>query len=309
MKILVLLGGASSEREVSLHTGEAVIAALRSRGHDVTPFDPAPEGRRDPSRLLNAVKSVAFDVVFVALHGGDGEDGHVQALLDLAGVPYTGSGMGGSYLAMDKTLSKALFEQTGILTPPWRPLADGNLHAARGAIAELGGLPVVVKPVCGGSTVGISIVESDAKLGEAIETALAWDAHLLIERYIPGRELTVAVLGDRALPVVEIVPESGFYDYTHKYTPGKSRYIVPAELPDALAAHARAVGLAAFRLLRCRGVARVDFRLSPENDLFCLEANTVPGLTATSLVPMAAREVGLDFPALTEELCRLAIDA
>jgi D-alanine-D-alanine ligase len=307
MKVLVLLGGVSSEREVSLDTGAGVAAALESAGHEVTTFDPAPDGRVEPATLLGRVLRGGFDVVFVALHGGGGEDGHIQAVLDLAGVPYTGSGMAASYLAMDKVVAKTIFEKAGIPTPAWRS-PTGDPQDVRVAVATIGGYPVVTKPVCGGSTVGISIVEDESALDSAVAEALRWDDRLLIERYIAGRELTVAVLGDEALPVVEIVPDGGFYDYEHKYTSGKSRYIVPADIPEPLAEMTRGFGLEAFRCLGCAGVARVDFRLDLEGEATCLEVNTVPGMTELSLVPMAAREIGLDFPALTDRLCRLAIE-
>ncbi len=306
MKVLVLLGGSSSEREVSLDTGAGVAAALESAGHAVETFDPAPDGRFDMTSLLDRVTGGRYDVVFIALHGGAGEDGHVQALLDLAGVPYTGSGMAASTLAMDKVIAKSIFEKVGVPTPAWRSPA-GELRDVRAAVEKIGGYPIVMKPICGGSTVGISIVDDEAALEPAIRAALEWDDRLFVEAYIPGRELTVAVLGDEALPVVEIVPDGGFYDYEHKYTSGKSRYIVPADIPEALAEETSRLGLLAFRQLRCAGVARVDFRLDEASNLFCLELNTVPGMTELSLVPMAAKETGLDFPALTDRLCRLAI--
>jgi D-alanine-D-alanine ligase len=310
MKVLVLQGGDSPEREVSLNTGRAIADALASRGHRAVTLDPMPNGRLDAgtlSSLLAAVTREAPDVVFIALHGGSGEDGHIQALLDLAGIPYTGSGMLGSALAMDKSVAKELFERHGVPTPPWRALMSPDVTALRSAVGEIGGLPVVVKPVNGGSTVGTTIVRDGGSFAQAIEEAVRCDRHVLVEQYIPGREITVAVLDGEALPVVEIVPLSGFYDYESKYTTGRTRYVVPAELPGRVASEARDRAERAYVALRCRGAVRVDFRMTDESVIFCLEVNSIPGMTATSLLPMAAKAAGIEFPVLVERLCRTAL--
>jgi D-alanine-D-alanine ligase len=346
VKIVVLYGGASTERNVSLVSGRAVGLALADRGHDVLLLDPArgdaPVGPReaeaaasigsDPPAMLRedggALRAVAgeavraADVVFIALHGGSGEDGTIQGMLDLAGKKYGGSGVLGSALAMDKRLSKTVFREVGVLTPDWRMLS-GATAAASGApafpsdlpfgraleaVRGLSGYPVVVKPNDQGSTVGLTLVREESGLAAAVALAAAYSTGVLIERYVPGREITVAVLGDEALPVVEIVPRSGLYDYESKYTKGRSEYHCPAALPEPEALRIRETGLTAFRALGCRGYARVDFRLSPEGRAYCLEVNTAPGMTETSLVPMAARAAGTDFGALVERILMLAME-
>ena len=332
MKIAVLLGGDSPERDVSLASGAAVIRALRARGHDVVAIDPAlppglraePEaariGDRPPERVapLPPEQALAWlhskpvreaDVVMNALHGVWGEDGVAQALLESAGVAYTGSGVLASALAMNKDRSKALFREAGVPTAPHRLLdasSPGAAERAAAAIREIG-LPVVVKPNCQGSSVGFSFVESEGGLGEALEAAARYGGECLVERYVPGRELTAAVLGGEALPLVEIIPTGGFYDYQRKYKKGASRYVVPAELDAAATELLRRHAVRAFEALLCRDYARVDFRLSPEGEPFCLEVNTLPGMTDLSLVPMAARAAGIGFDELVERICRMAL--
>ena len=305
MKILVLLGGSSSEREVSLSSGGRVAEALRSRGHTVTTADPHP----DPLAVLAPAR--AADVVWLALHGGTGEDGTIQALLDLAGVAYTGSGHLASALAMDKDLSKHLFRAAGVPTADWRMVTmRGPAHwrepgFAAEAFAALGS-PLVVKPSKQGSTVGLSIVKATEELPAAITEAFRHDDEVMLEAYVPGRELTVAVLGNAALPVGEIIPRHDIYDYECKYTPGMAEELFPAPIPDALRDEAQRLALVAYDALKLRGCARIDFRLDPDGRLFCLEANTLPGMTGTSLVPQAAMAAGIDFPELCE---RIAVEA
>ena len=340
MKIAVLMGGTSPEREISIRTGAGVTRALQSLGHEVALLDTGtgkllqggelhaalgnPAG---PSALAPAaipasahgavqplVHGLSRDVelVFVALHGGDGENGTLQALLDLAGVPYTGSGVLASALAMDKAMSKRIFVQEAVPTPdwverwapedmaqPWNPELDGE------EIERLGGFPVVVKPNDQGSTVGITIAQTHEELKKGLHVARKFGRLALIERFIPGREVTVSVLDDRALPVVEIIPEGGFYDYEHKYTAGASRYECPAQLPPEITERLLILGLRACRALRTRGVARVDFRLDDEMTPFCLEVNTVPGMTETSLVPKAAAAAGMSYA----DLVRAIVDS
>ena len=305
MKILVVLGGSSSEREVSLSSGGRVAAALRERGHQVTEADPYP----DPFAILPAAK--AADVVWLALHGGAGEDGTIQAMLDLASVRYTGSGVLGSALAMDKDLSKRLFRLSGVATADWRMVRAGDgtpwrePRYATETFATLGDR-VVVKPSKQGSTVGLSIVDKPGPLDGAIEEAFRHDDEVMLEAYVPGRELTVAVLGGRALPVGEIIPKHDIYDYECKYTAGMAEEIFPAQIPDAVRDALQAQALKAYEVLKLRGCARIDFRLDPTGGMFCLEANTLPGMTGTSLVPQAARAAGIGFPDLCE---RIALDA
>jgi len=323
MKVAVLMGGRSSEREISLRTGRGVAQALRNLGHDVAAVDAAngrllPAGEEEraalPTQALEPAGETALarpetlagaEVVFIALHGAAGENGTLQALLDLAGKTYTGSGMLASALAMNKAISKRIFAQAGIPTPRWQLLEPGQ-DAGAVDLAALGGLPLVIKPNEEGSSVGLTIVHETSELPGAI-TLAAGLGEVLIEEFIPGRELTVAVLGDEPLPIVEIRPKSGLYDYESKYTAGRSEYFCPADLPEELAARVRALGLEAARVLGCRGVSRVDFRMNDDSVPYCLEVNTVPGMTPTSLVPMAAKARGLSYDQLVQRMLELAL--
>lgn len=327
MKVAVLMGGRSSEREISLRTGRGIAQALRNLGHEVSAVDtatgrllpageeeraalPAAEAAGLPAKAEVAVAGSAAlreaDVVFVALHGGEGEDGTIQALLELTGRPYTGSGVMASAVAMNKAMSKRIFEHAGIPTPRWVLLADGRMPA-RLDLDALGGLPIVVKPNAEGSTVGLTIVTSATDLPAAIELAARYGPEVLVEEFIPGRELTVAVIGDEALPIVEIRPKSGFYDYESKYTAGASEYFCPADLPGPLAARVLDLGIRAHQVLGCAGVSRVDFRLDARNEAWCLEVNTVPGMTPTSLVPMAAKARGMTYDQVVQRMLDLAV--
>ena len=334
MKVTVLLGGDSAERDVSLASGAGIIRALRGRGHEVSAVDPAlpagaraePEaakiGEKPPESLgalaperafewLRGEPVLAADVVFIALHGGRGEDGTIQALLDAGGVRYTGSGVLGSALAMNKDRAKALFREAGVQTAPHllvsAPDGADGIRASREMVERSLGFPVVVKPNCQGSSVGFSFVPDAAHLGEALAAAAAYDTEVVVERYVPGREITAAILGGDALPLVEIIPEGGFYDYKRKYTKGTSRYAAPAELGAAAAERVRREAVLAYRALCCRDYARVDFRLADSGEPYCLEVNTLPGMTELSLVPMAARAVGIGFEELVERICGMAL--
>jgi len=332
MKITVLLGGDSAERDVSLASGAGVIRALRARAHEVHAVDPARPvganveafakiGERPPDSLaalpperafewLHSAPVLASDVVFVALHGGRGEDGTVQALLDAAGLRYTGSGVLGSAVAMNKDRSKALFREAGVQTAPHILVdASGGVDCgrARAEVERRLGFPVVVKPNCQGSSVGFSFVPDGSGLAHALDTAARYDTGIVVERYIPGREITAAILGEEALPLVEIIPEGGFYDYKRKYQKGKSRYVAPAELAAASAERIRREAVLAYRALCCRDYARVDFRLADDGEPYCLEVNTLPGMTELSLVPMAARAVGISFEELVERISAMAL--
>ena len=330
MRITVLTGGTSSERDVALASAVQVVAALRSRGHDVAVVDTArgfiPQG--DESRLLSgSVGTVPpsidelhalerglllsglgnlavvrdADVLFLALHGGRGEDGTIQALLDVVGVPYTGSGPLGSAIAMDKDVSKRLFRDAGVPTGDWVMAPADRARVAR----ELG-WPVVVKPSKQGSTVGLTVVKDPGEYEAAVELAFRYDDEVMVERFVPGRELTVGVLDGQALAVGEIIPRHEIFDYECKYTPGMSEEIFPADLPAAVARECQRLALLAHQALKLGGYSRVDFRLTPEGEAFCLEVNTLPGMTATSLLPQAARVVGIAFPDLCERICRAA---
>jgi D-alanine-D-alanine ligase len=294
-KIGVLMGGLSSEREVSLRSGEAVVVALRERGLHAEPI----YVDRDLDLVL---RQAAIDVAFIALHGGTGEDGTLQAVLGLAGIPYTGSGMLGSAMAMDKDISKRLFETAGVPTPAWlmAPASPEDVEAHVG-------FPAVVKPSKQGSTVGLTVVRDPALLEAAIEDAFRFDDEVIIERFIPGRELTVPVMGDVALPVGEIISRHEIFDYECKYQPGMAEEIFPADLPDEPARVVQDLALRAHRALKLRGYSRIDFRMDSEGAFWCLEANTLPGMTSASLFPKGAAAAGISFPELCERLCDLAL--
>jgi D-alanine-D-alanine ligase len=332
LKIALLLGGTSSERDVSLASGIRVAEALRTCGHDVRAIDPARGPLSDdeqralatgrvvqtappsqealrrmarealPSFASNLPRQGDADVVFLGLHGGSGEDGTIQALLDLGGVPYTGSGHLASALAMDKDLSKHLFRQANVSTAKWL-MAPAGVDEVNAAL----GLPVIVKPSKQGSTVGLSIVRNASELQPAVDEAFNFDDEVMIEEFIAGRELTVGILGDIALPVGEIIPKHEIYDYECKYTAGMADERFPAELTKQETARVQDEALRAFRALKLRGCARIDFRMAKDGTFYCLEANTLPGMTQTSLIPQAAAAAGISFPELCDRIVRLAL--
>ncbi|HEU4994618.1 MAG TPA: D-alanine--D-alanine ligase, partial [Gemmatimonadaceae bacterium] len=258
-------------------------------------------------QMLRALPSLKeADVVFLGLHGGYGEDGTIQALLDMAGIRYTGSGHLSSALAMDKDLSKHLFRRAGVQTANWT-MARADIAADE----QLRGmpLPVVVKPSKQGSTVGLSVVKRREDLAGAITEAYKYDDEVMIEQFVPGRELTVGILGDDALPVGEIIPKHEIYDYECKYTVGMAEEVFPAQIPSDRAREAQELARRAFQALKLRGYARIDFRMTEDGSLFCLEANTLPGMTQTSLIPQAAAAAGISFPDLCERIAKLAVEA
>jgi D-alanine-D-alanine ligase len=292
-QIGVLLGGLSSERDISIRTGEAVLAALRDRGHDAIPI----YVDRDIDIALRQEK---IDVAFIALHGRWGEDGSVQGLLEMLGIPYTGSDVLASALAMHKGKAKELFRLHNLPTPAYYTLtaADAaDLAAAHGDF----GFPCVVKPIREGSSVGVTICDSMTELGPAVEKALCFDDELVVERFIDGKEISVAMLDDRALGAVEIAPRSGFYDYANKYTRGATDYYVPPRMSPERYRGILAQATRAVAALGCRGASRVDMMVSESGNEFILEVNTVPGLTPTSLLPKIADAAGISFG----ELCEL----
>ena len=335
MRVIVLLGGDSPERDVSKVSGRAVAEALIRGGHDVLAMDTAGPhagqpldfgaravqiGLEPPSDALlpandavHAIERIGahdfgdVDVVFVALHGGKGEDGTIQALLEMTGIPYTGSGVMASSVAMDKETSKRIFRDLAVPTPRGFA-ADATLPVDEiaAAIARECGYPAIAKPNSAGSSVGFSVIHAPDDVKAAITAAAAYDTRIVFEAFVPGREMTVAVLDGQALPVVEIVPQVGVYDYRSKYTPGSSRYQVPAEIPAPVTLRLQELALRCFHGLRCRDFARIDSRLTPENEPFCLEVNTIPGMTPTSLVPKAAKAAGLEFDAVVDRIVRLA---
>jgi D-alanine-D-alanine ligase len=288
-KVAVLLGGKSAEREVSLKSGGMVLAALRSRGVDAHPFDPK-------SRDLDALIKERYARVFIALHGRFGEDGTIQGVLEWLGIPYTGSGVLASALAMDKVRTKRLWMAEGLPTPPYAILEkDADLKA----VAKRLGIPLMVKPANEGSSVGMSKVRSAAGLDEAYALAVNYDPVVLAEAFIDGTELTVGILGDRVLPTIKLETPRDFYDYEAKYVANDTRYLIPCGLPEKKEADVQALCLKAFRALGCRGWGRVDLMLDRRGRPFLLEVNTAPGMTDHSLVPMAARAVGISY----EDLC------
>ncbi len=287
--VAVLYGGMSAEREVSLSSGRQVILALREAGYEVRPIDAG----ADLSALIRAL-SPAPDVVFNALHGRFGEDGAIQGVLDWLGIPYTHSGVRASALAMDKGVAKAVFAAAGLAVA-----RGGLIPVLELAAADPMKLPYVIKPVNEGSSVGVEIIHAGDNRRAEIARGWKFGSHAMVEEYIPGRELTVSVMADRALAVTEILSSNGFYDYEAKYAEGGSRHVIPAAIDAKTYAEAMDMALAAHRALGCRGASRADFRYDDEaGRLVLLEVNTQPGLTPTSLLPEQAAHVGIGFPAL-----------
>ncbi|MDB5034559.1 MAG: D-alanine--D-alanine ligase [Chlorobi bacterium] len=334
MNIAVLLGGTSPERHVSMASGKGIAEALSAAGHTVSVYDVAlgadalidPATLRVPDQLapttdelgslasrqiIRAIELLPddIDVAFMALHGAPGEDGTVQSILELRGIPYTGSGVLASALAMDKAMSKRIFQHYAVPTPRWFQLErdEASFPELCSSVDYYTAYPVVVKPNDGGSTVGLTIVNDQNGLMDAYRLAGLYGRTILFEEFIEGRELTVAVLGDESLPIVEIRPKSGIYDYTNKYTAGRTEYFCPAVIPRDLEEELRELARRAHTALGCTGYSRVDFRLDPDGMPFCLEVNTLPGMTATSLVPKAAAAAGLGYGELCERIISLAL--
>lgn len=293
-KVAVLLGGKSAERDVSLNSGTRVLAALQRQGVDAHPFDPA-------RRKLDELAS--FDRAFIALHGRHGEDGTIQGALELMGIPYTGSGVMASAVGMDKWRTKLLWRAVGLPIPEFVMLdADSDFDAVEKQL----GLPLFVKPDCEGSSIGISMVKQAGEIKAAYGLAVKHDALVLAERGILGGEYTVAVLGERALPIIRIEPATEFYDYEAKYLRNDTAYHCPCGLPEARELELRAQAFEAFRVLGCRGWGRVDFLMDKQGKAYFLEVNTSPGMTDHSLVPMAARVAGISYDELVVRVLALA---
>jgi D-alanine-D-alanine ligase len=336
MKVAVLMGGISGEREVSLASGIQVVRALREAGHEVFGVDTShgvlteeAEGTllsaeiREPlpaalsqdllatgnlSVLAQNFRIAEADIVFLALHGGGGEDGTVQTLLELAGIPFVGSDRVGCTLAMDKDLSKRLFRDAGVPTPPWITIqGEEEGHRRLEEVMDRFGLPLIVKPVSGGSTLGLSLAHDGRELASALEVALAHEDRVLFETYVAGREVTVGILGGQALPVGEIIPDHELFDYACKYRPGMAKEIFPAELEEDVARSTRDAALVAHRALRLRDFSRIDFILGEDGTPWCLEANALPGLTGNSLLPKAAQAAGISFPELCHRVAEMGL--
>jgi D-alanine-D-alanine ligase len=298
-RVGVLMGGLSSEREVSLASGSAVLQALQAKGYDVVGIDVG----RDIAERLHGER---IEIVFNALHGKYGEDGAVQGLLELLGIPYTGSGILASAMGMNKIIAKTLFRAYGLMVGPYVVVTRSDRDLRENARSEIG-FPLVVKPSSEGSSVGVSLVRDASAFDAAVELAFRYDPEVIIEQYIPGMEVQVGVLGDRALGAIEIVPKDAFYSYQAKYEKGGSEHFFPARIPEEVYGKVLDAGLLAHRALGCRGYSRVDFIISGDGLPFILEVNTLPGMTATSLLPEIAQGAGILFPALVEEILRLSL--
>lgn len=326
--IILLVGGTSTERYISKLSSKSIYDALLKLGHNVILLDPAygdnqptePEkffdekdfGEISNSNYIKCFNRKEFDsaeLVFIGLHGKWGEDGTVQAILDLKGIKYTGSKTLASAVTMDKILSKFLFDEYHIPTPKWFSFHKDEM-SSEDVISKIEteiGYPAIIKPNDQGSTVGLSICRKSDDVKNALLLAKDYSEKILVEEFIPGRELTVGIIGDTALPVLEIKPKHEIYDYECKYTSGMSEYIVPADLPNEISKQLQEVSLKAFKVLECDGYARIDFRLSPDNKFYLLEINTLPGMTSLSLVPKMAKAVGMSFEELIDKIIQLSL--
>ncbi|NLH93163.1 MAG: D-alanine--D-alanine ligase [Candidatus Cloacimonetes bacterium] len=309
-RITVLKGGDSSERKISLLSGAAVAEGLRVNGYEVTELDPADFSTL--GQMIERMQELETELVFLGLHGGSGENGQLQAALDLAGLRYTGSGFQACALTMDKYVSKLMAREEGVPVADWvllrgDQLGDYNDPRDLQGIVDKLGLPLIVKPNDGGSSVGISKVERVEQLREASQHALKYSSSALLERFIPGRELTATVIDGQALPLVEIKPLSGWYDYDNKYNAGRTEYLAPAPIEESVAQLMQTYAVRLWQVFGLRGYARIDFRYDGEKPYF-LEVNTLPGMTTLSLTPMAAKAVGISFVDLVDKIAHLALD-
>ncbi len=307
VRIGVLMGGQSSEREISLKTGRAVHQSLIRRGYDAVTIDVT-------DRLHRDLEDQKVAIAFLSLHGPGGEDGAVQGFLETLGIPYTGSGVRASAVGMHKAVTKTLLAAHGIPVPVGTVVREGD----RPSLAKILGrtrleLPLVVKPVSQGSTIGVTIVRRTSQWKEALALAHRYDPEVMVESYIPGHEAAVSILGTAAagtnvLPVIEIVAPDGFYDFSAKYQKGRTRYLCPAPFPSKVLRQVSELASRTYDVLGCEGAARVDFRITPRGRPYVLEINTVPGMTETSLLPMAAAQVGIGYDTLVERILQSALD-
>jgi D-alanine-D-alanine ligase len=300
IRVAVLYGGKSAERDVSLNTGAQVLQALQGEGFDAVPIDTG------DSEFITQLVGAGTDVAFICLHGRFGEDGTVQGLCELLGLPYVGSGVLASALALEKVKSKQFFSLAGLPTPDYVVVHRGGTYDIESIVSTLGEKSVV-KPANEGSSVGMTIVHNTGELAGAIDKAFNYDREVLVERFVEGTEVTIAVIGNDdlvALPTLEIVPEHEFYDYDSKYVPGMSSHIIPARVSEDARAECQRLAVAAHKTLGCRGMSRADTIVEADGSVWLLEVNTIPGMTATSLVPDAARAAGIEFP----ELCRMLVE-
>lgn len=298
MKIAVLMGGTSAEREVSLSTGKAIIEALKRKGLKVISIDVD----KDIAKKLLKEK---INLAFIALHGRGGEDGTIQGLLELLGIPYTGSGVLASALALNKAQAKKVFKFHGLPVPKFQVLKKEDPGSR---IQDLKfPLPLVIKPAREGSTIGISIIHNKRDIKKAMEKAFRYDEEIIIEEYIEGKEVTVGIVGDEALPVIEIRPKDAFYTYEAKYIKGLTDFIIPARLSKRVYSQVQRIALTAYHALGCRHFARVDMIVNKKNKPYLLELNTIPGMTATSLLPQAAAKRGISFDNLVLKILEMAL--
>lgn len=306
-RVAVLMGGPSGEHAISLKSGRGVVEALRRRDWEVHPVEilQALSTEAALQAAGDALQRVAPDVAFLALHGPFGEDGTIQQCCEELGIAYTGSGPQASRIGLDKLASRKRFERAGLAVPQGRVVDAKAPLALRDGFAY----PVVVKPIAQGSSLGVSIVREPSAMAEALAAAAVYGPHVLVEPFVAGRELTVGILGEEPLPVIEIRPCEAFFNYTAKYTTGRTDYLVPAPLPPALASTVQAAGLAAHRALGCRHLSRADMILTPEGSPVVLEVNTIPGFTPTSLLPKAAACLGISYDALCEQLVLMVLHA
>lgn len=289
-----MMGGLSREREISLKTGKAILKALVEKGYHASPIDVGQE-------IAETLIKEKIEIAFIALHGRYGEDGTVQGMLELMGIPYTGSGVLASALALHKIMAKKFFLCENIPTPTYEIFQREEIekNPLRTPVLPL---PLVVKPAREGSTIGVSIVRKEEELVPALQEAGKYDDEILLEEFMKGKEITVGILEDIPLPVIEIVPKSGFYDYHSKYTKGETEYIIPARIPREKYLYAQEISLKAFHVLGCSGCARVDLMTDEEGNPFVIDVNTMPGMTETSLVPKAASYAGITFEDLVERI-------
>ncbi len=306
IRLALIAGGKSGEREVSLAGARGVLAALDSNKYAVSQYDPA----TDLARL--AADADKLDVAFILLHGMFGEDGSMQGTLDLLGIPYQGAGILGSALAMDKNIAKMMYREAGLRVAAWQMASRADI-ANPGPLAAKLSWPVVIKPIRQGSSLGMSIAHNEEELGRGLALAFDYDDEVMVEEFIRGREITCGVIGNKelsALPLVEIIPgeEYPFFDYQAKYQPGASKEVCPAELDDETTRRAQEYGLRAHRALKLKGYSRTDMMVAENGDIYVIETNTIPGMTPTSLLPQAAKAFGLDFPQLLDRLIEQAME-
>ncbi len=328
IRIVLLVGGSSTERIISKRSSKSIYDALVHLGYDVTLIDPA-YGKNQPDEnekffveedffivseknYVEAFNLEVFnycDLVFIGLHGRWGEDGTIQALLDMKGIKYTGSKMLSSAVTMDKILSKILFDKFDIPTPKWISVFSKEINTSEvlSSIKEKMNFPVVVKPNDQGSTVGLTIVKQESQLDNALKLASYYSNKILIEEFIEGRELTVGIVGNSIFPVLEIIPKHEIYDYECKYTSGMSQYIAPAEIDDEISEQLKKVSMKAFKALGCEGYARLDYRLNNDNKFYLLEINTLPGMTSLSLLPKMAKSVNVSFEELVNQIVKISL--